>query len=121
MTRKILMESDWDFYYPEMSFHEIRKHKELVLRKSDMSIGQYTQVLNLLLNHITLVPNEIVSINLKKASLVLAEVDPDDVVFLSTAMGIDGAKIWSDDKHFEHQDKIRVLKSKDVVSLFLQG
>lgn len=26
-TRKIIVESGWDFYYPEMSFHEIRKYK----------------------------------------------------------------------------------------------
>ncbi len=33
-TRKIIVESDWKFYYPEVSFHEVRKYKDLVLEKS---------------------------------------------------------------------------------------
>ena len=31
-TRTIIMESGWTFYYPEMSFHEVRKYKDLVIK-----------------------------------------------------------------------------------------
>ena len=35
-TRKIIVESGWGFYYPEMSFHEVRKYKGLVLEMSEI-------------------------------------------------------------------------------------
>ena len=36
-TRKIIIESGWNFFYPEMSFHEVRKYKDLVLKMSETS------------------------------------------------------------------------------------
>lgn len=35
-TRKIIIKSGWSFYYPEMSFHEVRKYKGLVLEMSEI-------------------------------------------------------------------------------------
>ncbi len=28
--RKIIVESDWKFFYPEVSFHEVRKYKYVI-------------------------------------------------------------------------------------------
>ena len=108
-VRKIIVESGWDFFYPESSFHEIRKYKDLVLEKSGMSEEDYTELLNDLLKHIKLVPEEEIKGNMGEADTLLGKIDPDDVVFLATAFSIENSKIWSDDPHLEKQDKIRVF------------
>ena len=51
-TRKIIVKSEWDFYYPAMSFHEIRKYKELVLKKSNLNKEEYRKLLNYLLEQV---------------------------------------------------------------------
>lgn len=47
-ARKLIVESNWKFYYPETSFHEIRKHKSLVLKKSGIDEEGYAKILNVL-------------------------------------------------------------------------
>jgi predicted nucleic acid-binding protein len=117
-TRKILIESSWQFCYPEQSFHEVRKYKNLVLEKSGMTEQEYTEVLNRLLKHITLIPEEIMQHKLKEADDLLGKIDPDDVIFLATALSLDNSNIWSDDGHFEKQSKVRTFKTEHIVKLF---
>lgn len=117
-TRKIILESGWSFYYPEISFHEIRKYKALVLEKSRISEEEYNQLLGLLLKHITLVPTEMFLNNLKEADEIMGKIDPDDVVFLAVAMSLSNSEIWSHDSHFQRQNKIKVLRTEDIVKLF---
>ena len=117
-TRKIIVESDWEFFYPEVSFHEVRKYKDLVLKKSGMNEEEYTELLNNLLQHITLVPEEQIKKYIEEADKLLGKIDPDDVVFLATALSINNSKIWSDDPHLDKQTKIRVFKTKHIAILF---
>lgn len=118
ITRKIIVESGWNFYYPEMSFHEIRKYKNLVLRKSKMSEDEYNKLLDLLLKHINIVPDERIINNLEEAKGVISHIDPDDVVFIAVGLGISDSIIWSDDSDFDKQDKIKTLKSGAITELF---
>jgi predicted nucleic acid-binding protein len=120
-TRKIIVKSEWEFYYPEKSFHEVRKYKNLVLEKSGMNEEEYTGILNHLLKHVTLVPEELIEKKLSEANEILGKVDPDDVIFLATALSLDNSKIWSDDAHFEEQDKVRVFKTKEIVRIFFSA
>ncbi|MFH1641449.1 MAG: PIN domain-containing protein [Nanoarchaeota archaeon] len=117
-TRKIIVESDWDFCYPENAFHEVRRYKDLVLEKSGIDEKEYNQVLNYLFQHINLIPEEVVQQKHDEAFRLLGEIDPDDVIFLATALSLKNAKIWSDDGHLEKQDKISVFKTKHLVRLF---
>jgi len=117
-TRKIIVESEWDFCYPEISFHEIRKYRQLVLKKSGMDEEEYNHLLSLLLKHIRIIPDEFIYKSLTEAAELLAHIDPDDVVFLSAAISYGDAIIWSDDAHFDKQNRIKNLKTKEIVDLF---
>ena len=117
-VRKIIVESGWEFHYPEMSFHEVRKYKSLVLEKSGMNEEEYTELLNHLLKRIILVPEEQIKPKVEDANQLLGKVDTDDVVFLATAFSINNSKIWSDDPHLEKQDKVIVFKTKQIVIFF---
>jgi len=118
VTRKILIEAEWQFFYPQMSFHEVRKHKDLVLDKSGMKNEEYIQVLNQLFQNIELIPEESIYPSLKEANDIIGKIDPDDAVFLAAALGIPNSLIWSDDSDFDKQLKVKILKTKDVVKLF---
>ena len=117
-TRKVIVKSGWDFYYPEMSFHEVRKYKELVLKKSGMSEKDYNKLLECILEHVNIVPDERIINELEEAKSVIAHIDPDDVVFVATKLSISDSTIWSDDSDFDKQDKVKVLKSEQVIKLF---
>lgn len=117
-TRKVIVKSGWDFYYPEMSFHEVRKYKELVLKKSGMNEEDYSKLLDLILEHINILPDERIIKNLEEAKKIIGHIDPDDVVFVATELSIPDSIIWSDDSDFNKQDKIKVLKSEKVIKLF---
>jgi len=117
-TRKIIVKSGWNFYYPEMSFHEVRKYKDLVLKKSGMNENEYNKLVGLLLSHINIIPDEKIFDKLDRAKEIMAEIDPDDVVFIATQLGVTNSVVWSDDSDFDKQEDIKVLKTADVVKLF---
>ncbi|MDP7610380.1 MAG: PIN domain-containing protein [Candidatus Woesearchaeota archaeon] len=88
------------------------------MEKSGMNQKEYTEMLNYLLKHITLIPEEVVQQKHDEAYESLGKIDPNDVIFLATALSLDNSKVWSDDGHFEKQDKVRVFKTKHMVGLF---
>ncbi len=102
-----------------MSFHEMRKYKSLVMKKSGMDETEYKELLNHLLRFVVLVPDEIIFQNLEEARTVMEKIDPDDVVFVVAKQGIKDSELWSDDSDFDKQKRIRVLKSRDISRLFL--
>lgn len=118
ITRKIIIQSEWNFYYPEMSFHEVRKYKELVLKKSGMSETEYHKLLNLLLKKINIVPDERIMNYLEEAKKIMVLIDPDDVIFVATKFSIPDSIIWSDDTDFDKQLEVKVFKSAIIINLF---
>ncbi|MBI4439472.1 PIN domain-containing protein [Candidatus Woesearchaeota archaeon] len=118
ITRRLIVKSGFQFNYPEMSFHELRKHKSLVLDKSGMSEVEYMDVLNDLLSYVNVIPDEAVTQTLEEAAKLMGKIDPDDVVFLAAALTLDAA-IWSDDAHFDRQKRIKIFKTKEMARLFL--
>ena len=119
VTRKIIIESGLNFYYPKISFYEIQKHKQLVLKKSRMSEKQFNDVLNILLDNVILVSESQFADSLDKANNLIGKIDINDVVFLACALSLD-LEIWSDDKHFQKQKKVKVLTTQEFVKRFLR-
>jgi len=44
------------------------------------------------------------------------KIDPDDTPFIAAALATN-SDIWSDDKHFQKQNKIKVWKTEDLIGL----
>ncbi len=117
-TRKIILNSEFDFYFPEPSLHKIRKYKSYIFKKSGLTEEEYDKIIVTLFKYIKLVPTEEIEKNWNEAKKIMEHIDPEDVVFIATALSISDLVIWSDDRHFEKQDKIKVLNTKEVVKLF---
>ena len=116
-TRKILLNSRFDFFFPEKSLDKIRKYQEYVLKKSGLTEEEYNTILRILFKYIRIVSLEDIEKNWSKAKKVMGAFDVEDIVFISSAMNLPGSVIWSDDKDFDKQDAVKVLKTKDIVEL----
>ncbi len=114
-TRKIILDSEFEFYFPEPSLRKISKYKRYILEKSGMTEEEYDKTVATLLKHIRLVPAEETGKNWGKAMKIMAHIDEEDVVFIATALSVPDSVIWSNDKDFERQDKVKVLKTKEMV------
>jgi predicted nucleic acid-binding protein len=118
ITRKIIIESNWEFYYPLISFYEINKYKNLVLKKSNISKEKYELLLMYLFKHIILIKNDKILNNLEKAKNIMFNIDPNDVVFIATALSIKNSIIWSDDNDFKKQNDVLVVNTKEIINDF---
>ena len=65
---------------------------------------------------IILIDDFIILERLEEASKIMDAIDPDDTPFIAAALATN-SDIWSDDKHFEKQNKIKVWKTSDLVKL----
>ncbi len=117
ITRKIILNSEFDFYFPEPSLYKIRKYKDYVLEKSGLTEEEYNKVIATLFKYIKLVPTEEIEKNWDESKKIIEHVDTEDVVFIATALSISDSVIWSDDRHFEKQNKVKSLKTKDIIKL----
>jgi len=115
-TRKILMESGLTFYYPEISFKEVEKYKGLVMEKADINESDFNGLVDSLLQYIKVV-SRIDSHKIEEAEEIIGQIDPNDVTFIALALSIENDGIWSNDAHFQKQDKIKVYKTEDIINL----
>ena len=114
-TRKIILNSEFDLYFPEPSLHKIRKYKNYILETSGLTKEIYDKITATLFKYIKVVPIEETEKNWNEAKKIMENIDKEDVVFIATALSIENSVIWSDDRHFEKQNKVKVLKTRDMV------
>src|SRR3989338_3860929 len=91
VTRKIIVESNADFYFPEQSLHKIRKYQNYILEKSGLDEVEYLQVLEKLFIYIKLIPEEEFIQNWEEAKLIMENIDPEDAVFIASALSFDNS------------------------------
>jgi len=116
-SRNIIVNFNQDFCFPEPSLNKIRKYKDLILKKTGFSELEFLVIFNYLLKYIKIVPTEEILQHWKEAKQIMEHIDPEDVTIIATALSQDNSIIWSDDKHFEQQNRILTLKTKDMVTL----
>jgi predicted nucleic acid-binding protein len=65
---------------------------------------------------INIVDDSLINLKFKDAYCIMKAIDIKDTPFLAAALATK-SDIWSDDKHFEKQNKVKVWKTKDIVVL----
>lgn len=119
VTRELILEMEEELYSPDFLESEIEKHKDLIREKSDLDSTDLDSLLTILIENIFVVAEETYEKKLKMADEAIGDIDKKDVPFLAVALEKD-AMIWSDDKHFEKQDKVEVWKTEDMFSEFFE-
>lgn len=125
-TRELVIELDRDLMYPEPSYDEIERNRGVIQERAGLSATGIDALIDTIFKHIELVPEKEVLRNHEQAynattpiddadeQRIFGDRDEDDVVFLATAIAIDGG-VWSDDGVFKHQNYVPWFDTEDVI------
>jgi predicted nucleic acid-binding protein len=114
-TRRILISSDDVFLFPEIILEEIEKNRDELLKKSGLANEEFDGLINRLLNYVSVIPSDVLLPYRDEAYKVIGEIDSKDVPYIAAALAFEVSVIWSNDRHFEKQTRIKVLKTKDMI------
>ena len=117
--RRLIILSNIPLLYPEIMLHEIRKYKDLILKKSSMDAESYDKLLTKLLSYITLVPTEQLADHLPEAKEVMNDIDIKDAPFIAAVLAYEDSVIWSDDAHFKMQKRITAYTTIEIMNIIL--
>ncbi len=115
IVKEILVSDSFDFFMPEYALEEVSKYEKELIEKAGISEGNFNLLKQLLLENIEIVPEEIIKPYLEKAIKIMETIDIKDSPFLACAFAINASGIWSFDKDFLNQDKVRVFSIKEMI------
>lgn len=117
-SRNLMVNSGQDFCFPEPSLHKIRKYKDYMLEKTGFSELEFLVILHTILHFIRIISTEEILQHWDEAKKIMEHIDPEDVTIIAAALSQENGVIWSNDAHFDRQNKVFVLKTEDMVKLF---
>lgn len=115
IRRSILMNSDFEFMAPEYTYAEIMKHGDLITRKAKLTPEDLQYVMDILFSRITIYPRDEYADCYPLAMEIMKDIDPDDAPFLALAMKAKVYGIWSEDKGFLQQNRVKVHRTKYLI------
>jgi predicted nucleic acid-binding protein len=114
-TRKILVSSDNVFLFPGMILEEIGIHRSELLGKSGLTEKEFNGLIERLLKYVSVIPSEVLLPYREDAQMIMGHIDLKDVPYIAAALAFEGSVIWSNDKHFDMQSKIKVVQTRDMI------
>jgi len=116
VAREIIFSSKFNLYTLEFGKREVIKYHQLILKKTGITEEQFYNLLHRIFNKINLVSDSDINKEYyEKAVKIMDSIDENDTPFIALALSIENNGIWSDDKHFEMQDKVKIWKTKDLI------
>lgn len=103
-----------DFITINVIHKEIAKYKSEIMRRAGLTLDEFQYILIKLLNKITIISDESIGMYMPKAKGIMDNIDPADTPFVAAALAAD-AFIWTDDKHFEKQHAVKIIKTNELV------
>jgi len=116
-TRQLLLNESFEFYLPEIVIIELKKYLIYIIQKSGITEDEIKNLLNALLENLKLVPFDEYEDQMDEAMEIMGKIDEKDTQFIALALSIKNDGIWSNDKHFDEQNKIQVYKTIDIINL----
>lgn len=116
ICREVLTNFDHNFLFPDFEFIEVNKHKDEIMQKAGLSEIAFNTLFLRLLKYVRIVDSYLIGPYREEAKNIRGEIDDDDSVFIATALAFN-CPIWSDDKHFKKQKRIKVLTTKEILGI----
>ena len=116
VTRRLILEYDGFFLFPEFIFDEMIKHKDELLMKSKMNSGDFNKLLKLLMKKVIIMPNNTIASYKAESLKIIGKIDQNDAIFIACALAYQDSIIWSDDKKLKEQNKVIILNTKEIIS-----
>ena len=116
-TRKLILEYEGMFLFPEYIFEEAEKHKDEILQKSEMDADEFNKLLALILRKVIIVPSEVLEPYRQEAYELVKNIDVNDTLFIACALACHGSIIWSSDVRLKKQSRIKVINTAEAMEL----
>jgi len=116
LVRATLLNPANDYYIPEYAFEEIGKHIDTLEKKTGLGEEEIRLFLGILATNLRVVPKEEVLGRWSEAESIMGSVDRDDTPFVAAALASSCEAIWSDDKDFKRQNRLRILNTREVLA-----
>ncbi len=115
LSRKIISSQNIEFYTLDYIMEEINKYMDYIVEKSDMEKEEVETLLAFFMENIVVVSDEEVKSKIEEAKKIMKEFDINDAPILACALAIKNDGIWSEDKHFHIQKKVKAWHTKDLM------
>ena len=115
LSRKIINSQNIDFYTVDYALEEINKYMGHIVKKSGLTKDEINTMLSLFMENVDIISDEKVKSKINEAMDVMEDIDPKDAPILSCALAIPNDGIWTEDKHFEKQKRVKIWHSKDLL------
>ena len=113
-TRRLVLNPTLTLFAPEFLKDELAAHIIEIKEKSGMNDEELLHMIQKVFAQITFLSDKSLKLFLYSAASLIA--DPKDWLYLSSALYED-AVIWSNDNDFGPQKRVRVLKTKELMSI----
>ena len=114
-TRRLILEHDGTFLFPEQILQEFHKHKEELLTKSKIPPESFETLLNLLLSKVLIVHENTLEQHKTQAKQIVKDIDPDDAMFIACALAHPQSILWTDDRKLKEQEAVPVMNTKEMI------
>ncbi len=111
----IISSRNISFYSPEYVLEEVEKYLPYIITKSNMSKENVELLFALFSENIETVSDYDIKRKMPEAKEIMKNIDINDAPILACALAIRNQGIWTEDKHFEKQDKTRMWKSIELL------
>lgn len=116
ITRRILTSLEINFIFPEFGLEEIYLNKSEIMEKSELGEKEFNMLLLRLLKYVRLIPTNMIIEFREKADEIIGKIHKEDTAFIATSLAFN-CPIWSEDKHFKNQNKIKIINTKEIIQL----
>lgn len=113
-SRTIICSSCHDFYTLEYVVEEVEKYMDYIVKKSGMTAKEVDLLFTLFMQNVSVVSDATVKSKLDIAIDLMKDIDVRDAPILACALAVPNDGIWTEDKHFDKQNQVRVWHTKDL-------
>lgn len=118
LSRQIILSDRFDLYVPNFGIQEVKKYKNLIIKKAGISEKEFIQLMNQLFSELKIInESDIKAKNFDKAKKIMDKIDSADTPFIALALELGIKDIWTEDKHFNSQKQIKVWSTKKLGEL----
>ena len=112
-SRKIIIHSNAELLTIGFLNKEIQKYNGTLLKKSSLNKIELDILFKKLMEKVLILDDRLINTKIKEARRIMDKIDPNDTPFIAAALAAK-ADIWSDDEHFQRQNKVKVWRTKDL-------
>lgn len=114
-SRKILLNQKFEFSVPDFSFGEINKYEKEICKKAGVNEDSFDLLISIVFEKINVVPFSEYIESMAEAERLIGRIDIKDVPFVACALSLKTDGIWTEDKGFLKQNKVKVWRTNDLM------